>query len=103
LARSTSIPLIYHLLDVAACAEALLLQERPRVERLAKSCNVNPDDLSSCFVALIALHDIGKCASGFQGKDLDLWPELLGPKPLEELNVRHDAAGVWLFTEAMNF
>jgi CRISPR-associated endonuclease/helicase Cas3 len=92
-------PLIYHLLDVAACAEALLRQERPRVERLAKSCNVNADHLTSCFVALIALHDIGKCASGFQGKALDFWPEFLGPKPREELNVRHDAAGVWMFTE----
>ncbi|HEY7246752.1 MAG TPA: CRISPR-associated endonuclease Cas3'' [Xanthobacteraceae bacterium] len=87
-------PLIYHLLDVAACADALLRQERARVERLANSCKVNADDLSSCFVALIALHDIGKCARGFQGKCLQLWPEFLGPRPVEELNVRHDPTGV---------
>ena len=92
-------PLIYHLLDVAACAEALLRQERLRVERLAKSCSVTADHLTSCFVTLIALHDIGKCASGFQGKASHLWPEFLGPKPHAELNVRHDTAGVWLFTE----
>jgi CRISPR-associated endonuclease/helicase Cas3 len=90
-------PLIYHLLDVAACAEASLRQDRSRVERLAKSCNVDVDEISRCFVALIALHDIGKCARGFQGKVSDLWPDILGPKPDKELPVRHDAAGVWLF------
>jgi CRISPR-associated endonuclease/helicase Cas3 len=90
-------PLVYHLLDVAACAEALLRQERSRVGRLAKSCNVDVAEISRCFVALIALHDIGKCARGFQGKVLDLWPDYLGPKPDKELSVRHDAAGVWLF------
>src|ERR1700730_1259702 len=74
-------PLVYHLVDAAALAEALLCQERRRVERLAKSCNVDLDDLSRCFIALIALHDIGKCARGFQGKVPDLWPDFLGPKP----------------------
>ena len=92
-------PLIYHLLDVAACAETLLRQERRRVDRLAKACSVDADDLSRCFVALIALHDIGKCARGFQGKVVELWPEFLGPKPINELNVRHDAAGIWLFAK----
>ena len=92
-------PLICHLLDVAASAEALLRQERSRLTRLAKSCNVDADDLSRCFVALVALHDIGKCARGFQGKVLDLWPSLLGPRPDTKLSVRHDVAGVWLFTE----
>lgn len=92
-------PLIYHLLDVAACAEALLDQEGLRVARLAKACDVDIAELSRCFVALIALHDIGKCARGFQSKVLDFWPEYLGPKPDKELSVRHDAAGVWLFDQ----
>ncbi len=90
-------PLIYHLLDVAACAEAVLDQERARVARLAKAFGVDPANLSLCFVTLIALHDIGKCARGFQGKVLDLWPDYLGSRPDKELSVRHDAAGVWLF------
>jgi CRISPR-associated endonuclease/helicase Cas3 len=89
-------PLIYHLLDVAACAEALL-QEDERLAQLAAACNADKDELSRCFVTLIALHDIGKCARGFQGKVLDLWPNYLGEKPEKELSVRHDAAGVWLF------
>ncbi len=60
---------------------------------------MDADSLSRCFVTLIALHDIGKCARGFQGKVLDLWPDYLGPKPDKELSVRHDAAGVWLFDQ----
>lgn len=95
-------PLIYHLLDVAACGKVLLCQERP-LEQLAKSCNVDADELSQCFVALLALHDIGKCASGFQGKVLDLWPNILGTKPDAPLSVRHDAAGVWLFRNDETF
>ncbi len=92
-------PLIYHLLDVAACADALVRQDSSRVARLAKSCNVDVEDLSRCFVALIALHDIGKCARGFQAKGPELWPDFLGPKPTARLSIRHDAAGVWLFDQ----
>src|ERR1700730_12918602 len=92
-------PLIYYLLDVAACAEALLWSEQPRVERLGKYCNASHAELSRCLVALIALHDIGKLARGFQGKVVDLWPDFLGPKPDNELSVRHDTAGLWLFSK----
>jgi hypothetical protein len=49
------------------------------------------------LVALVRLHDVGKCARGFQGKVLRLWSNFLGPKPDKELSIRHDAAGVWLF------
>jgi CRISPR-associated endonuclease/helicase Cas3 len=91
-------PLIYHLLDVAACAEALLRQEAKRMNRLAHACGIDADVLSRCFVTLIALHDIGKCAFGFQGKVPDLWPEILGSPPKQVVPVRHDAAGAWLLT-----
>src|SRR5438105_2423353 len=80
-------PLIYHLLDVAACAEALLRHERRRVEKLGEYCGADPDELSQCFTAFLALHDIGKCARGFQGKVLHLWPDVLGPKPDRKLPV----------------
>jgi CRISPR-associated endonuclease/helicase Cas3 len=92
-------PLAYHLLDVAACAEVLLQEEGARVSQLANLSNVNVGDLSLCVVTLIALHDIGKCACGFQGKALDVWPDYLGPKPARETSARHDAAGLWLFHE----
>jgi len=90
-------PLIFHLLDVAACGEVLLGIYRSRLEMFAKTCGADADGLAALFIFLIALHDIGKCARGFQGKVLDLWPDALGMKPERELSVRHDAAGVWLF------
>jgi len=92
-------PLIFHLMDVAACAKALLAYEKERLSWLAEAGKVDADILSQCFVTLIALHDIGKCARGFQGKVLDLWPAFYGDKPKQELSVRHDAAGLYLLTK----
>jgi CRISPR-associated endonuclease/helicase Cas3 len=92
-------PLAFHMLDVASCAEAWLCANPHWLERLAGRIEVRPNDLHDLLVALIALHDIGKCARGFQGKRLDLWPDVLGARPAEELSVRHDAAGLWLMKE----
>jgi CRISPR-associated endonuclease/helicase Cas3 len=89
-------PLAFHILDVAACAEAWLCANPHWLERLSTRLAVDRDDLRGLVVALIALHDIGKCARGFQAKRLDLWPDILGARPAEELSVRHDAAGLWL-------
>lgn len=89
-------PLAFHILDVAACADAWLGANPHWLERLSTLLTVDRDDLRDLVVALIALHDIGKCARGFQGKRLDVWPEILGPCPEQPLSVRHDAAGVWL-------
>lgn len=92
-------PLVYHSLDVAACCEAILHVRRGALERVARLLHVDPDALAPVVVALAALHDIGKCAAGFQGKRPDLWPPILGPMPAETVPTRHDAAGVWLFRE----
>ena len=92
-------PLAYHLLDVAACADAILDANPARLKFLADLCETEPETMRRALVCLIALHDIGKCARGFQGKAPDLWPSVLGPKPDERrfIPVRHDAAGLWLF------
>jgi CRISPR-associated endonuclease Cas3-HD len=74
-------PLAYHLLDVAACADAILDANPVRLGFLADLCEIEPDKLRRTLVCLIALHDLGKCASGFQGKVPELWPAALGPRP----------------------
>lgn len=89
-------PLAFHILDVAACAHAWLKTNPEWLARLSRRFAVDPDDLGCLVLALVALHDIGKCARGFQAKRLDLWPEVLGPCPKEPLLVRHDAAGLWM-------
>jgi CRISPR-associated endonuclease Cas3-HD len=92
-------PLAFHLLDVAACAGALLDANPARLMFLADVCGIEPEKLRRLLVCLVALHDIGKCARGFQGKVPELWPSALGPRPEQEkfIPVRHDAAGLWLF------
>jgi CRISPR-associated endonuclease Cas3-HD len=92
-------PLAYHLLDVAACADAILDANPSRLRFLAELCEIKTEKLRRTLVCLIALHDIGKCARGFQGKVAELWPSALGPKPEpgKFIPVRHDAAGLWLF------
>jgi CRISPR-associated endonuclease Cas3-HD len=92
-------PLAYHLLDVAACADAILDANPVRLGFLADLCEIEPDKLRRTLVCLIALHDLGKCASGFQGKVPELWPAALRPRPEPKkfIPVRHDAAGLWLF------
>ncbi len=92
-------PLAFHLLDVAACADALLDANPARLRFLANLCKIEPEKLRRLLVCLVALHDIGKCARGFQGKVPELWPSALGPRPEQGkfIPVRHDAAGLWLF------
>lgn len=61
-------PLVWHLLDVAACAEALLAG-RPLARRLlADRLGIEEADAVRLAVLIAALHDIGKFAASFQRK-----------------------------------
>jgi CRISPR-associated endonuclease/helicase Cas3 len=93
-------PLAFHMLDVAACAEHLVAARPDGLRQVAMRFGISCADLEALAVRLVALHDIGKCAAGFQARVLDLWPNALGPRPSENsvASVRHDAAGLWLFT-----
>jgi CRISPR-associated endonuclease/helicase Cas3 len=77
-------PLIAHLLDVAASAEAILEREPERTRRLYAqdfgfSCYA---DARPWLLALIALHDLGKASPTFQA----LWPE--GAKRVKNQGLR---------------
>ena len=90
------------MLDVAACAEQVIAAWPERFERLADGIGASRSDLQLTAIRLVALHDIGKCARGFQARVLGLWPSALGPRPKENsvASVRHDAAGLWLFANS---
>ncbi len=62
-------PLPDHSADVAACFEAILLttQMRRRLARMAKKNDLGDVQIQRLCV-LAALHDIGKCNSGFRAK-----------------------------------
>lgn len=86
-------PLVYHCLDVAAVADALLAQQPQRLATLASLMRTTPENARHVLVALIALHDVGKFAEAFQCKCEAAWPaSALGPFK-EIQGPRHDKTG----------
>jgi CRISPR-associated endonuclease/helicase Cas3 len=85
-------PLAYHNLDVAAVAKVLLDVNPQRLAGFAGLFGVAPDVAQTLIVKLVALHDIGKFAEGFQWKVPELYPACCAPcsdlKP-----TRHDHLG----------
>lgn len=65
-------PLLAHMLDVAAVAEAILEFEPAATHRyLAESFGLNAEIIPRWLAASAGLHDVGKAIPGFQAK----WPE----------------------------
>jgi len=68
-------PLVYHCLDVAACADAILSREPEATRRrMAAILGLEWDEARSWLLLIVACHDLGKACPGFQAK----WPNLLG-------------------------
>lgn len=67
-------PVAYHLLDVAAVADRLLLARPSMAARLARLLGLPVEESSALVVALAALHDLGKFAPAFQSKAPAHWP-----------------------------
>ncbi|WP_038004367.1 CRISPR-associated helicase/endonuclease Cas3 [Teredinibacter turnerae] len=57
----------YHLLDVAAVGFYLLSPESKRAQEMAAYLKIPAEQLQSTLVFFLALHDLGKFASAFQG------------------------------------
>ena len=68
-------PLILHMLDVAASAEAILEQEPESTrERMAAILGMTWEDARAWLLLVVACHDLGKACPGFQCK----WENLSG-------------------------
>ncbi len=62
-------PLILHLLDVAACADAILNREPETTrQRMAEVLGLPWEEAKPWLLILIASHDLGKACPGFQCK-----------------------------------
>lgn len=67
-------PLFYHCLDVAACADAILMREPDSTrERMAAILGLEWGEARAWLLLVVACHDLGKACPGFQSK----WPTLL--------------------------
>ncbi|WP_428117209.1 CRISPR-associated endonuclease Cas3'' [Candidatus Poriferisodalis sp.] len=64
-------PLVCHLLDTAAAAEAITAQMLPRsmIEAIARHLGASPDEWVQVARVLAGWHDIGKASCGFQNFD----------------------------------
>ena len=66
-------PLILHLLDVAASADAILAREPEATrKRMAACLNMAWEDARPWLLLVVACHDLGKACPGFQCKWLDM-------------------------------
>ncbi|MFA7060672.1 MAG: CRISPR-associated helicase Cas3' [Pedobacter sp.] len=93
-------PLVLHLLDVAACADAILDRE-PEVtrKRLAEVLGMAWEDARSWILLMIACHDLGKACPGFQCK----WDNLTGlPLPkIPNTDINHAFVSQIVLTEIL--
>lgn len=91
-------PLVFHSLDVAACAFAFL-QRNPSLERqIADWLKIDADAARNVLTFLVAVHDIGKFSESFQYKV----PEAVARRfevPPQRLagSLHHDAIGSLFF------
>lgn len=94
-------PLVYHSLDVAAVFELLLSHRFDYRTIFERSFNEKIDRIAPTLTALVALHDLGKVAVGFQAKAEGAWPtDLLGPWPGRQHGYDHAEGSARLFTES---
>jgi len=86
-------PLAYHCLDVAASGQILLEHQPVWLQKLSDLSCVESNILRPWLLFLLAIHDIGKFADGFQQKRPDLQKQLKGNPTSVGGDTRHDTLG----------
>lgn len=80
-------PLILHMLDVAASADAILAREPESTrKRMAACLGMVWEDARPWLLLVVACHDLGKACPGFQCKWLDMTGLQLTRSPNTEIN-----------------
>ena len=85
----------YHCLDVAACGYWLVKNNQFGAAEIFKQLGFSLEDGAIFFAWLLALHDIGKFARGFQ--QLKVYPALVPPLSDKIYSSRHDTLGYWVW------
>ncbi len=86
-------PLAYHCLDVAACGLVLLESQPAWLDTLTRLSGLPREHARDWVVFLLALHDSGKLADGFQSRCPDWMEHLQGRKTTAPQDTRHDTLG----------
>ncbi len=94
-------PLIFHNLDVAACGRLLLQRDPLLSRRLAVVSGIAEERLADWITFLLAIHDQGKFADGFQNLRPTLMEHLQGRVAAVGYPERHDLLGDRLWTELL--
>ncbi|MBI3985312.1 MAG: CRISPR-associated endonuclease Cas3'' [Lentisphaerae bacterium] len=89
--------LVYHCLDVAAVAERLINCDARWGASVMRAAGQR--DALGLVSFLVALHDAGKFADGFQNQRADIFRRLRGTSSAASYRVRHDAAGLLALRE----
>ena len=91
----------YHCLDVAAVGWLLLAPGKPVTKWLCSKLGVSSEWLRQWFVFCLALHDIGKFATAFQGLKPNLSEHLVPAVQGMPYNERHDSLGFLLWQKVV--
>lgn len=92
----------YHCLDVAAVGWLLLAPDRPLSKWLSSKLGVSAEWLRQWFAFCLALHDIGKFATAFQGLKANLSEYLVPAVKGMPYNERHDSLGFLLWRKVIS-
>ncbi|ACJ00701.1 CRISPR-associated helicase Cas3, putative [Rhodospirillum centenum SW] len=93
-ARSGLHLLVFHLLDVAAVLDAGFERRPALLARLADGLGLDRDAARAMLLTVLALHDIGKVATGFQASDREAAGALgLALAGQERMREHHSAVG----------
>jgi CRISPR-associated endonuclease/helicase Cas3 len=95
-------PLVWHSLDVAACADVILERLPFLTKNLLVRLGADEAELRLFIVRMAALHDIGKFSQGFQLKCPVLFPQFLS-KPTFTPSGDHTAIGMRLMEKELAF
>lgn len=91
----------YHCLDVAAVGHLLFDPGQPLCKRLSAQLQVSPEWLQQWVTFLLALHDIGKFATAFQGLVPSLSSTLVPANSRMPYSQRHDTLGFVLWQNVL--
>lgn len=91
----------YHCLDVAACGVTYLRRATSPRRMLCDRLIMTADQLERWVAFWLALHDLGKFSTAFQGQRNDILLKLQDRENRHGYSIRHDTLGLVYWTEVL--